>query len=515
MMKPLILALFAGSTFALHAQTIIDVNFPDGTGTNPTFLEIDNGLGGGTGTWTQSTGVLFSTTANNSTTGAASDTNIDFTALGPDDALVLNVEVSARTGTNIANGMFIGFQQRNAGGVGADLWNNNPPSFGLVIPGNASGGLIFNRVSVGGSKPSAPGRYQVAPGYGVATGASMADGFSMTLTVGSAGWDLVLSGLEDAAGTAITGGSGDWGVDGVNEWAEFNDEMRAGFSYQTNASGGDLSIASVSLTGDAPLSDPLGLDVQNVNGQLEFSWVSSPGKRYNLRSVTDPSSSAPKDWPIYDGQTDIRATPDINSLTVPLSADLERFFVVEEFPAPPVTVLAENFDDADPGWTTGFDGADTLMNTVWQLGDPTGGAASGPTAANSAPNCYGTNLSANYGLSSNTWLRSPSIDLTSAVGATLTFQHWVDIDDFVPEEAGTLRVLDASVLPGTVTELAVVEASITGINLDGWAEFSAELPAAAIGQLISLEFVFVSDDDGDFDSSGWYIDDVLITAPGS
>ena len=45
--------------------------------------------------------------------------------------------------------------------------------------------------------------------------------------------------------------------------------------------------------------------------------------------------------------------------------------------------------------------------------------------------------------------------------------------------------------------------------------FSAELPAAALGQVISLEFGFVSDGDDIFDASGWYIDDVIVTMPGS
>jgi hypothetical protein len=209
------------------------------------------------------------------------------------------------------------------------------------------------------------------------------------------------------------------------------------------------------------------------------------------------------------------ATPDTNTLTIPLPADAERFFVIKEFPAPPVVLFEENFDGADPGWTTDFNPADTARNTTWQLGDPFGGPISGPPAANSGTNCYGTNLGANYGISSSTWLRCPAIDLTAAVGATVVFQQWVDMDDFDNLDRGTLRILDASDLPATVIELAVVETNITGLDPTGWVEFSAELPAAALGQLISLEFLFESDGDSIFDQSGWHIDDVLIRAPGS
>ena len=140
--------------------------------------------------------------------------------------------------------------------------------------------------------------------------------------------------------------------------------------------------------------------------------------RYDLLSEIDPSVAMPVDWPVYDGHEQIMATPDTNTLTIPLPADAERFFVIKEFPAPPVVLFEENFDGADPGWTTDFNPADTARNTTWQLGDPFGGPISGPPAANSGANCYGTNLGANYGISSSTWLRSSAIDLTAAVGAT-------------------------------------------------------------------------------------------------
>jgi hypothetical protein len=212
-----------------------------------------------------------------------------------------------------------------------------------------------------------------------------------------------------------------------------------------------------------------------------------------------------------DGVFDIPATPPVNVHSVARPPDAVRFYRVEEYPLPPVTVFSEDFDGADPGWTTGFNAADTLMNTVWELGNPSGGP--GPAAAKSGTNCYGTNLAANYGISSNTWLRTPAIDLTAASAAAIRFQHWMDIDDFQDLDRGTVRVLDASVLPGTVAVLAVIETDINGLFPVDWTEYSAEIPAAALGQSIALEFVFESDADGVFDASGWYIDDVTVTTP--
>lgn len=244
-MKSILLTSLLAAGLASGSTTLLDVNFPDGTGTNPNFLEIDNGVGANT--WTQSTGVLATSTSNNSAVGAASDSTITFSGLGS-DSLVLNVNVSSVTGTTIANGMFIGFQRRDNDGTGADLWNNLPTAFGLVLPGSASVGLGTRVVAVGGNNLDAPGRYQFGPGYGVATLASIQDGFSMTLTINMAGWDLGITGLEDAGATAITGGSGVWSVGGISDWADFSDDMRVGASYQTNGGAGDMNISSINLT---------------------------------------------------------------------------------------------------------------------------------------------------------------------------------------------------------------------------------------------------------------------------
>jgi hypothetical protein len=41
------------------------------------------------------------------------------------------------------------------------------------------------------------------------------------------------------------------------------------------------------------------------------------------------------------------------------------------------------------------------------------------------------------------------------------------------------------------------------------ADYSADLPPEALGQMIQLEFLFTSDDVQNL--AGWYIDDVLVT----
>ncbi|MFP6882363.1 MAG: LamG-like jellyroll fold domain-containing protein [Roseibacillus sp.] len=272
--------------------------------------------------------------------------------------------------------------------------------------------------------------------------------------------------------------------------------------------GGDFSAFGVGGS-----KDPLELSVSGNGADLVFEWKSQAGMLYNLRSVIDPSSAARKDWPVYGGHMDISATPDTNTLTIPRPADAERFFVIEEFPAPPVTVLSENFDGVTApalpaGWVAGT-GPGDAGNTAWQLGDPTGGAVTGPFTAYSPANCVGTNITTNYGNDTNIWLRSPVMDLTDGgiTVATLSFQHFADTD--LGGDVGTINVLDAD---NSDTLLVQLVTGIEGIFTD-WASESFPLPAAAFGKNIKLEFVFTSN--GAEVWSGWYIDDVIVTIPGS
>ncbi|NIP94395.1 MAG: hypothetical protein GWO24_13490, partial [Akkermansiaceae bacterium] len=85
------------------------------------------------------------------------------------------------------------------------------------------------------------------------------------------------------------------------------------------------------------------LEVSQVGEDLVFTWESLGGKLYTLRSETDPSAAEPIDWPVYDNNADIEATPPENTLTIPRPGDPTRFFVIEEFDAPPESVFSADF----------------------------------------------------------------------------------------------------------------------------------------------------------------------------
>jgi hypothetical protein len=239
------------------------------------------------------------------------------------------------------------------------------------------------------------------------------------------------------------------------------------------------------------------LSIANNGANLDFEWESQAGMLYNLKSSTDLAADL-STWDLEEG--DIPATPSTNLKTIVRPGDLARYYRVEEFPAPPVTIFSDDFE-SDLGWTASVNDANGLTN--WQRGAPSG---VGPTTgANGSATCFGTNLASDYEFDANISLRSPAIDLTGAglTKATLTFQHFPDIEG-EPFDNGTIRVL----MNGTVTQLGANVGTVTAPGA-AWAEYSADLPPEALGQMIQLEFLFTSDDVQNL--AGWYIDDVLVT----
>ena len=280
MSKPLLLTILAMAN--CHGVTLIDVTFPTGTGTNPTFTEIDNGVGT-TNTWTQDTGVLSTSTAANSTVGAASETMVAFTELGS-DALVLEFSISAASFNTInANGIFLGFQDSNDSSADG-LWNNHSPSFGIWIGGGPVNAL--RQVSVGGNSGS--GR-TIEDTYAIATLASLQDGFDITLTIDSNGWNVEIDGLLDDAGEAITGGSETWAdsTQGFN-FTNFTADMHAAVSIQTPLDEiGGITISSIQLT-QGPAGAAADLQIldftydETLDPTSTIVWASQAGASYSV-----------------------------------------------------------------------------------------------------------------------------------------------------------------------------------------------------------------------------------------
>ncbi|MCP4732231.1 MAG: choice-of-anchor D domain-containing protein [Roseibacillus sp.] len=244
------------------------------------------------------------------------------------------------------------------------------------------------------------------------------------------------------------------------------------------------------------------------NDTLAFRWDSQAGKLYNLLSVTNPSApippgaepAAPSEWPVFGNHTAIAASPPENILTIPRPADPARYFVIEEYDAPPVVAFSDDLESGVGAWTTVVN--DAIGNTDWQLGTPVG--STGPiTGVGGSTNAWCTNLG-DYGADSDISLRSPAIDLSALASATLVFKAYRDADGF--GDFATIRFLRASdqVQLGAETQI-----DMAPIDID-WITLNIPVVPEAIGETILIEWTFTSDSSQDA-FSGLSLDDIEVT----
>lgn len=265
------------------------------------------------------------------------------------------------------------------------------------------------------------------------------------------------------------------------------DEIRVGTTFE----------AVMGRESQEPLKQ---LEISAFGNSLEISWESQVGTLYNLRSAADPSTSSPAEWAVFEGNTDITATPPRNLLVLPLPDDSTRLFVVEELTAPPAIYFSDDLESGAEGWETFVN--DENRTTEWILGLPAG--STGPLAgANDSLNAFTTNLG-DYGPGSDISLRSPEIDLSTASTAQLSFEVFRDGDGLA--DTASVRFLRA----GSFEQLGTpVQIDMTVLDKD-YRLLTIEVGQEALGEAaIIVEWTFQSDDSVDA-FSGLTIDNIVI-----
>ena len=247
------------------------------------------------------------------------------------------------------------------------------------------------------------------------------------------------------------------------------------------------------------LGDRINLEIRKENESLVLSWKSKASKRYNVRSSTDLLGD-PSSWPIVAGLGNLAATPDENTIIIRQPPEPQRYFVIEEFQPPPQMYYFSDFEDGGAEWIPLINDQDAA--TTWELGTPS--ASTGPlTGADGSTRAWSTNLG-DYGPNSNITLRSPSIDLSAASSAELSFSAFRDADGF--GDAAAVRFLRSTDLTLLGDEIPI------DMNVfdDDWRTIRIPLPEDSFGNSIIIEWNFISDDTPDA-FSGLSLDNVTVS----
>jgi hypothetical protein len=168
-------------------------------------------------------------------------------------------------------------------------------------------------------------------------------------------------------------------------------------------------------------------------------------------------------------------------------------------------LFTEGFEGGAAGWTHG----QIATQDDWQRSADQGlngaaGKSGDPTAAFSGTNIWGNDLGAGtfngaYQDNVHNWLRSPAIDFTGEVGATLRFRRWLTVEKSVYDQA---RVLVDGI---------EVWRNPPGVDLidSSWNLTEVDISGAADGKSnVRIEFQLQSD--GGLVFGGWNLDDVEV-----
>jgi parallel beta-helix repeat protein len=256
--------------------------------------------------------------------------------------------------------------------------------------------------------------------------------------------------------------------------------------------------------------DDIQLNAMSTSGIIDHIGPLNPGETRNfLVQVSIPPGANPGDLDVAR----IFANDETNPTVMDFS--ILTTMVAQQTP------WQEDFEDPISSWTTW----DSALGTEWEWGNPAGGT--GPEAAASPDNCWGTNLLTDYVVPSEAILTSPAIQL-GITDPVLIFDQWYEIDGSETsggyEDGGWVELSDDGGLtwqqifpngdyndwtgdtpPGYGSDVECY----AGIS-DGWETAAFDLNAWA-GEVVYLRFRFFTEQWVESnDLAGWYIDNVYV-----
>jgi hypothetical protein len=248
----------------------------------------------------------------------------------------------------------------------------------------------------------------------------------------------------------------------------------------------------------------------NAVGGSNLLWSLVSPSQNALWLTIDPATGLLKGKPTPADVGQVTVTVKVEEMGVPTNF-AEQTYVFNVLP----NIYYESWESGCPdGWTLAGD---------WSCGVPTIPAIDGgPGSAYDGMNCISTGLTGNYSpfdTYAAVTATSPTIDLTSAMNATLSFRLWNyteggydGVNLQVSTNGGTTYNLLTTVMPdynyNTPTMSVANEFAWSGnFKAYGWRLITADL-TPFIGQKINLQFAFTSDGANEY--PGVYVDDFLV-----
>lgn len=177
--------------------------------------------------------------------------------------------------------------------------------------------------------------------------------------------------------------------------------------------------------------------------------------------------------------------------TIPLNPEFQVYF--------------EDFEQGAGGWTHGG------TQDSWQLGSPMVGGK--PGKAHSGQQCMGNGFNGGYPNHADSWLLSPSVDLTSLNSATLSFwvYDWVanpnayNLQDPLWVELSTD---DGQTFKPICSKMGGVNGDSTIPSVGGWAHIHLDLTPFVGNARVRIRFRFQSN--SGLTMPGCYLDDIEV-----
>jgi hypothetical protein len=163
-----------------------------------------------------------------------------------------------------------------------------------------------------------------------------------------------------------------------------------------------------------------------------------------------------------------------------------HFSLYAKVPLPPATPFFDDMENGPANWTTGG------TNNSWAITTE---------QAHSPSHAWSDSPGGDYLDNTNSWLRSPILDLSGTTDVSLSFWHRYSL-----ENGWDYGNVEYSLDGGTTWQ--ATGAIYTGLQ-DTWTQQTLALPALAGQSQVAFRFRLQSD--GGVTDDGWYIDDVALS----